>query len=826
MEIIGRLFQKINIYYPSSQIAFWFPSIKVQMMTVQSIQAPECLYQQQNIQNIKSEILDNHKKSGNHNELPRLIIKNMRLFNNKSIKNKLQSIILLTSAIVLLLASTAFLIHDLITFRRSMVADLFVLADLIGINSSAGLIYLDKIAAEENIAGLKANSHILFTHIFDKNGVLFASYIREDLDQTSLPKYSTINDYYSHIDETLEYDKFKNMHFFHGNHVDIFKPIIFKEKMRGTVYIQADLDVFNKRLYWEGSIVVGVMLISLILAFILASWFQRVITVPIYSLLKTMKAVSTQKNYSLRVHKTLDDELGNLIAGFNDMLAQIEVRDTQLAQYRDHLEEKVNQRTVELAEARDQAMAANKAKSTFLANMSHELRTPLNGVLGYAQILAQDKSLNAQQKDGISVIQRSGEYLLTLISDILDLSKIEAGKIEIYPSEFHLGQFLKELAELFQMRALQKEINFTYEFSKYLPTGICADNKRLRQVLINLLSNSIKFTKHGTVSFTVDYCNDQFHFKVADTGIGIAEEELKTIFLPFHQVGDSNYKAEGTGLGLSITQKLVEMMGGELHVESMLEKGSTFWITLDLPKVSGFVEEQVVKEPVIIGYQLPTQPVSKESPYQILIVDDRWENRAMLVNLLTPLGFEVIEAVNGQDGLNKACELRPDFIVMDLMMPVMDGFQATRQIREIQELTEVPIIAASASVFEYHRQESLKVGCNDFLSKPIYNNELLAFISKHLDLEWIYEEIPENVSTEALTESQEQILVILSAEDYSILFELATMGDIDGIVELIEKLEQVDTQLTPFANKVRKLANDFEIDKLQEFIQKYQPSSL
>jgi len=763
----------------------------------------------------------------------------MRILSNISIKNKLRIIIILTSTIVLFLALTAFMMDEFFNFRRQMVNDLFVLADLVGINSSAGLLFDDSFTTEENIAGLKANKHIILTHIFSKKGNLFASYFREGLDQTSLSTHSTLDKYYSTHKKVQSADQIiEENYFFHDNHVDIFQPIIFEDEFIGTVYIQSDLDAFNERLFWAINIVITILLVSLLLAFILASKFQRLITVPIYQLLTTMKAVSQNKNYSLRAQKTVDDELGHLVIGFNKMLVQIEKRDIELGQYHNHLEDMVGQRTAELtqkttelAEARDQALAANKAKSAFLANMSHELRTPLNGILGYAQILKKDKSLNSRQKEGINIIQRSGEYLLTLISDILDLSKIEAGKIELYPSEFHLAQFLNSIAELFKMRATQKGIVFHYEFPKNLPTGIHADEKRLRQILINLLSNAIKFTKQGEVRLKIDYYHQKLVFHVSDTGMGISEEELECIFLPFRQAGDPNYKAEGTGLGLSITKKLVEMMGGQLQVESTLGQGSSFWIDLDLPVTWDMIDEQLIEKPNIIGYQGKNikgtgdrgQEIGDRDSekYQILVVDDKWENRTVLIEMLTALGFEVIEAVNGKEGFEKACASPPDLMIMDLMMPVMDGFEATRQIRQVPKLSKIPILAASASVFEFHRQESINAGCSDFIAKPIRGDELLDLIGKHLQLTWIYEE---KTATVAVVEAQSTIaqpVIGPSKEQASDLFDIAMIGDINGILEKIEQLENADAQLAPFANQIREFANNFELEKISEFVQKY-----
>ncbi|MDM8561702.1 ATP-binding protein [Candidatus Parabeggiatoa sp. HSG14] len=776
----------------------------------------------------------------------------MRIFTHLSIKNKLRFIIIITSGIVLLLASATLVTADLLNSRRNMVRELFVLADLVGINSTAGLIFQDNFVAEENIVGLKANSHVIQANIFSKEGTLFASYFREGLATQVNKSLTTISDYYSlHKTPVLENNKIESHYSFHEEHVHILKPIVFQDNVIGAVHIKSDLQELDKRLFHAINIMIVLFFISLLLAFVLASRFQRIITTPIYSLLKTMKVVSAHKRYSLRAKKRVDDELGKLTDGFNEMLVKVEKRDTELSLYRAHLEEMVDLRTTELtdktaelAEARDQALAANKAKSAFLANMSHELRTPLNGILGYTQILNRDKNLNTQQKEGIAIIQRSGEYLLTLISDILDLSKIEAGKIEIFPTAFYFDKFLISIAELFQMRAGQKEITFVYEFSKHLPTGIYADEKRLRQILINLLSNAIKFTEQGEVSFKVSDDNNKIHFSVTDTGIGIAEEEIKTIFLPFQQAGDSNYKAQGTGLGLFITKKLVDMMGGEIHIESTLGQGSTFWMMLDLPTVSDMIEDESAEKPVIIGYKIPLSSDTKtaifdkqqegeitsdsktktphsdkcqrqEGSYQILVIDDKWENRAMLANFLEPLGFEIIEANNGQEGLDKARELHPDFIIMDLMMPVMDGFEATRQIRKIPKLKEIPIIASSSSVFEQHRKGSFKAGCNNFIGKPIHGDDLLELISHYLTLEWIYEKTSEKVIVKEQTITSEQPQINLSTEQASNLFDLSMTGDITGILELAEQWKESDTQLETFADKIIELANNFEMEKLR-----------
>ncbi|HEY9812870.1 MAG TPA: AAA family ATPase [Candidatus Sericytochromatia bacterium] len=509
----------------------------------------------------------------------------------------------------------------------------------------------------------------------------------------------------------------------------------------------------------------------------------------------------------------------------------------QLAEYSDTLKAKVEERTQQLKEknarleveikererAEKAADGANQAKSEFLANMSHELRTPLNGILGYTQISKKDRDLSHQHQHRIDIIHQCGEHLLTLINDVLDLSKIEARKMDLYPKVFHFSEFLEGVVEICRIKADQKGISLNYQKLSTLPKLIQADDKRLRQILLNLLGNAIKFTEKGAVTFKVSYQQEKVRFQIEDTGIGIAQHDLEEIFLPFQQVGENSRKTEGTGLGLAITHQLVLLMGGSINVKSSLGQGSIFSVDLHLVEVDKSTDIATLVERNIIGY--------KGDKRKILIVDDKWTNRSVLVNMLSPIGFEVMEAADGLEGVNKADEFKPDVIFMDLVMPVLDGFEATRQLRMIPKFKDTVVIAISASVLDPEQRQSIEVGCNDFLSKPIRQTELLEKLRVYLGIEWIYEDLIENKPESQDTNSQLQNLtnssieneqlIVPSAAEIAKLLDLAMRGDLRSIAKEATKLKELDRQLEPFANHLCQLAKEFKGKQLREFLKQF-----
>ncbi len=508
---------------------------------------------------------------------------------------------------------------------------------------------------------------------------------------------------------------------------------------------------------------------------------------------------------------------------------------------RKQVEQKLQHAKEAALEAQRKAEAANNAKSTFLANMSHELRTPLNSVLGYAQILQRDASATEFQRTRLDVIERSGNHLLNLINDILDLSKIEARKMEIHRTAFRFQKFLEGVSAMIRIRAHRKGLLFHAEIAPDLPNVVCGDEMRLGQILLNLLGNAVKFTDQGRVTFRVekhpstplkggfkereltDFPLDEdrgvYRFQVEDTGVGIPEDQLHDIFSPFKQVGDHTHTTEGTGLGLTISRKLIRMMDSDLHVSSDEGKGSTFTFDMELPREADISNSQAVgtttpDQKNIIGYKGGTQ--------KILVIDDKQDNRAVLAGLLQPLGFEIIEAADGREGLNKASEYEPDIVFMDLVMPVMNGFKCIRGIRNLPQRKHITIIVISASSPAESQELVSSAGCDDFISKPVQARELFSKLAAHLCLEWVYASGFESGAEESDgIGKQDEDFVIPPFADAKTLYKLGMCGNVVELCKELDRLEHTDERYVPFGRELRGLARTFQAAKIREFLEKY-----
>ena len=513
-----------------------------------------------------------------------------------------------------------------------------------------------------------------------------------------------------------------------------------------------------------------------------------------------------------------DFYLGQLLV-FEDISdrvsAEAELRQNNLA---------LSQANAELETAREAAETANRAKSEFLATMSHELRTPLNVILGFSEILARDANLNTEQQQTLQTILRSGEHLLSLINDILDLAKIEAGKIELIATPFNLHHLLANLIEMLQVRASRKRLVLNLEIAPDVPVMVEADEAKLRQILINLLGNAVKFTQTGTISLRArlwtGYSQQRsknlkfLHLEVEDTGVGIDPQELEQIFQAFDRGRAGRQAAEGTGLGLTICQSFIQRMGGRIEIESLVGVGTIARCYLPVKIVEGVWEGNATLPAQRILRLAPDQP-----PCRILIVEDRWENRQMLVQLLTPLGFETLEAQNGQQAIEMWQQHQPQLILMDMRMPVMDGYEAVRRIRSSVAGQAVAIIALTASAFDADKNLLLSAGCNDFATKPVRHNNLLEKIARHLGVRYLYEEATP-------TPQPPKSAISIAPESFAVMPRdwVDRLNFLAGTLEqekVCEALAQIPPIYRPLQRELEQLVEEWHLDTIYYLTQTF-----
>jgi signal transduction histidine kinase/ActR/RegA family two-component response regulator len=624
-------------------------------------------------------------------------------FSGLSIQRKLTIVIMATAGVVLFLASAGFLGYDYVTFRRNMVNDLTVLAEMLEENARTAVVYSDHETAEKTLASLRARPGIVSSFIYAADGTVFSQYVRAGTNETA-PARPAGND-----------------HELDGGYLVVHRPMLFNGHDVGTIYLKSDTQEMRARLRSYATIL-GIMLPTMFLiGLLLSSQMQKVVSRPVLDLAATARDVSRKKDYSVRAVKESHDEIGMLVDSFNEMLTQIQAADKEL--------QAANQ---EANEARQKAEAASRAKGTFLANMSHELRTPLNAILAYSQIL-QDEARDRHQEVFIADLQKihsAGTHLLTLINDVLDLSKIEAGKMELVLGDFEVPRLVEDTVSMIGPLVAKNANTIVTECPPSV--GVMhGDATRMRQVLFNLLSNAAKFTEKGRITLRVSRetleGKEWVRFDVQDTGIGMTPEQAAKLFQSFSQADASTgRKYGGTGLGLAICRRFCRMMGGDVTVASEFGKGTTFTarIPAHVEETSAETTQEMDRPPSTA--EIRAQAAVPGGGPTVVAIDDDADTRDMLTRILSREGYRVIAAGRGEDGVRIAQATRPQLITLDIKLKGMDGYSVLQKLKSDPRTAEIPVIMISV-VSE--RDKAFAAGAADYLTKPIDGKRLMAMVA-------------------------------------------------------------------------------------------------
>lgn len=594
-----------------------------------------------------------------------------------------------------------------------------------------------------------------------------------------------------------------------ANVIDVAVPIMLGERQIGWVRVSMSRNRENSNLdiiIWRNIVFI---LLASTLALFASLFIAKRLSYGINSLIKVTEQVKAG-NLTARINcESKVSEIVTLSNSFNHMLESLMQAHAELKLYKDNLEDEVKQRTADLILARDEADAANKSKSIFLANMSHELRTPLNAILGFSDLLKRDSTISEKQQETLNIIHKSGNHLLGLINDILDIAKIESGRISLDLKTFDLGNMILDVTNMFSIKAQEKGIDLILDQSSTFPRYIVGDEGKLRQIIINLLSNAIKATENGTVILRLYVKHNKLEhliIEVEDTGCGISEEDQSKLFKPFVQVGAQN-KQQGTGLGLAITRKFTNLMGGDISIKSSLGKGSIFTaeVVIEIANAKD-IPYLLLENREIISLE------EGQPSYRILVVEDQEDNQILLTRLLESVGFDVKLAVNGKEAIESFIEWKPHFIWMDRRMPVMDGIEATKQIRLLPSGKDVKIVAITASSFKEEDQEIASIGFDDIVHKPYRANNIFNCMEKILGVRFVNKECSEN-------KQEENIIVTLSKEDFTNLsidlrnkfINSLISLDISNINDSILNISQSNSIL---GKKLMKYAEEFKYNDI------------
>jgi signal transduction histidine kinase/CheY-like chemotaxis protein len=662
----------------------------------------------------------------------------MRWLANLPLAFKLRVIIVYAAAVALVVASLLFMSGEVLSLRRTLTNHLLTLATATGHNTTGALTFGDHHLALNVIRSVRVEPNVSAATLYDAAG---REFVRAEFDGGVHAHGAGQLSSAVAGGATGDVVRFTGL-----TGVEIEVPVMLDGERIGTLQLSARL----LQLYTELKRSIGFMLLGLALAgavaYVLSTRLQRVISAPVNDLLRVARTVSTSKDFSIRGFKHADDEIGALIDGFNEMLAEIEERDRNLRRHQDELELRVRERTISLDIAMEEARAAlqraesaNRAKSEFLATMSHEIRTPLNGVLGMNELLLISQ-LTARQREYATAIQMSGQHLLNVINDILDFSKIESGHMELEAVDFSLIALVEETVALFAPAAGKKGLKL---MACYTPDDVPlprlrGDPLRLRQVLSNLLSNAIKFTERGGVRVQVRMTRQteteiSVELRVSDTGIGIAAEAQARIFEHFSQAdGSTTRRFGGTGLGLAICRRLLTLMRGSISVSSAPGTGSEFLVRFTLPG-SGTIEQPAADTARLQASSGSRALAQGGLRGGVLLVEDHPVNQEVAGAMLRALGLTVTLAVDGRVAVDQVRAHSFDLVLMDCQMPVMDGFEATSIIRALPEPRgSLPIVALTANAMQGDEQRCLSHGMNDFLAKPFTLEQLRTLLARWL----------------------------------------------------------------------------------------------